>query len=196
MTAFYFGSITYPSRDPLLRWDSFRPPSRTFQCARTASNGILVAAGTGRTTQTGSSSSTIAKELKSSAERIRGLNMGIGMVVGIVELLQLWSRCVRTIPRGRNIGSIYTTHQLIVHGGQTWDAVFIACVRRTYMYGFAYYGLVAHPYYSFISMHALRCESSHFFCPTRRDGQCKPLYFQHQQNNNSVMIPTLHPSIK
>ena len=34
---------------------------------------------------------------------------------------------------GRNVASIYTTHQLIVHGGQAWDAVFIACVRRTYV---------------------------------------------------------------
>ena len=34
------------------------------------------------------------------------------------------------------------------HSG-TWDALFIACVRRTYVLCYANYGLVAHMYYSF-----------------------------------------------
>ena len=140
MAAFYFGNITYPSRDPpkmgflstvpqdaasqlvsavaaVKTGDNFPgrfsllpfftpslltplptaisevAPSGTFKPAGTASNGVPVATGTGRATQTGSSSGTTAKGLKSGAERTRGLDMGmgIGMVVGIIGVLLLWS---------------------------------------------------------------------------------------------------------
>jgi hypothetical protein len=65
-------------------------PSGTFTPAGTGSNGVPVATGTGRATQTGSSSGTTSKGSKSGAERTRG-GMGIGVVVGIVGVLQLWS---------------------------------------------------------------------------------------------------------
>jgi len=118
LAAFYFGNITYPSRDPprmgfltsvpqdaasqlvsavaaVKTGDDFPAisevaPSGTFTPAGTGSNGVPVATGTGRATQTGSSSGTTSKGSKSGAERTRG-GMGIGVVVGIVGVLQLWS---------------------------------------------------------------------------------------------------------